>query len=104
MKTNIMVSLGGNAILKHTDKGTAKEQLDNIKKTSSIIVKLLNKNYHIGLTHGNGPQVGDILLAYDLSKKTLPPMPLDICVAQSQGMIGYMLQISLQNALKNAAI
>ena len=104
MTTNIMVSLGGNAILKHTDKGTAQEQLDNIRQTSNIIVELLEKNYHIALTHGNGPQVGDILLAYDLSKNILPPMPLDVCVAQSQGMIGYMLQISLKNALKNSEI
>jgi carbamate kinase len=104
MTTNIMVSLGGNAILRHSDKGTATEQLENIKQTSNIIVELLEKNYHIGLTHGNGPQVGDILLAYDLSKETLPPMPLDVCVAQSQGMIGYMLQISLQNALKKSEI
>ncbi len=80
------------------------EQLENIRQTSNVIVELLEKNYHIGLTHGNGPQVGDILLAYDLSKETLPPMPLDVCVAQSQGMIGYMLQISLQNALKNSEI
>jgi len=104
MTTNIMVSLGGNAILKHSDKGTANEQLENIKQTSKIIVGLLEKDCHIGLTHGNGPQVGDILLAYDLSKETLAPMPLDVCVAQSQGMIGYMLQISLQNALKKSEI
>jgi len=104
MTTNIMVSLGGNAILKHSDKGTANEQLENIKHTSKIIVGLLEKDCHIGLTHGNGPQVGDILLAYDLSKETLAPMPLDVCVAQSQGMIGYMLQISLQNALKKSEI
>ena len=102
MKTNIMVSLGGNAILKHTDKGTAEEQLENTRKTSNVIVKLLKNDYHIAITHGNGPQVGDILLAYDRSKETLPPMPLDVCVAQTQGMIGYMLQISLQNALKSS--
>ena len=104
MKTNIMVSLGGNAILKHSDKGTAEEQFENTRQTSNIIVELLKKGYHIALTHGNGPQVGDILLAYDRSKETLPPMPLDVCVAQTQGMIGYMLQLSIQNALKNSGI
>ena len=104
LTTNIMVSLGGNAILKHSDRGTAEEQFENTRKTSNVIVKLLENNYHIGLTHGNGPQVGDILLAYDLSKETLPPMPLDVCVAQTQGMIGYMLQLSLQNSLKNSKI
>ena len=101
MTVNILVSLGGNAILKHTDKGTAEEQLKNTKQTSNIIVDLIREGYHIILTHGNGPQVGDILLSYDLAKEILPPMPLDVCVAQSQGMIGYMLQISLKNSLKD---
>ena len=99
-----MVSLGGNAILKHSDKGTAEEQLENTRQTSNLIVKLLENDYHICLTHGNGPQVGDILLAYDRSKETLPPMPLDVCVAETQGMIGYMLQISLKNSLKTSGI
>ena len=104
MTEKILVSLGGNAILKHTDKGTAEEQFKNVRETSNIIVELLRAGHHIALTHGNGPQVGDILLSYHLSRETLPPMPLDVCVAQSQGMIGYMLQISLQNALKEAKI
>lgn len=101
---NMLVSLGGNAILKHTELGTAKEQFENIKKTSEYIVELIYEGYHIALTHGNGPQVGDILLAYELAKDTLPPMPLDICGAQSQGMIGYMLQLSLKNVLKKYEI
>ena len=99
MTTNILVSLGGNAILKHTDNGTAEEQFSNTAKTSQILVNMLKKDYHIVLTHGNGPQVGDILMAYDISKDTLPPMPLDVCVAQTQGMIGFMLQLSLKNIL-----
>jgi carbamate kinase len=56
------------------------------------------------VTHGNGPQVGDILLRNELAKTTLPPMPLDLCVAESQGMIGYMLQLSLRNELRSAKI
>ncbi len=99
MSTKVLVSLGGNAILKHTDKGTAEEQFSNTAKTSQILVNMLKEDYHIVLTHGNGPQVGDILLAYDISKDTLPPMPLDVCVAQTQGMIGFMLQLSLENIL-----
>lgn len=96
----MLVSLGGNAILKHTEKGTAPEQFENVKKTSYYIIELIKEGYHIAITHGNGPQVGDILLAYELAKNTLPPMPLDVCGAQSQGMIGYMLQLSLKNMLK----
>lgn len=104
MVKNMVVSLGGNAILKHTEKGTAEEQLRNVKKTSYYIAEMINEGYHIAITHGNGPQVGDILLAYELAKDTLPPMSLDICGAQSQGMIGYMLQLSLKNMLKKFRI
>lgn len=105
MKTrNMLVSLGGNAILKHTEKGTAKEQFENVRKTSEYIVELISEGYHLALTHGNGPQVGDILLAYDYAKDYLPPMPLDVCGAQSQGMIGYMFQLSLKNILKDWGI
>ncbi len=101
---HMLVSLGGNAILKHTEKGTAKEQFENVKRTSEYIVELISEGYHLALTHGNGPQVGDILLAYDCAKGTLPPMPLDVCGAQSQGMIGYMFQLSLKNILKEKQI
>lgn len=105
MKThNLLVALGGNAILKHTEKGTAKEQFENVRKTSEYIVDLIVEGYHLALTHGNGPQVGDILLAYDYAQEVLPPMPLDVCGAQSQGMIGYMFQLSLKNILNERHI
>lgn len=103
-KGNMLVSLGGNAILKHTEKGTAQEQFENVKNTCRYIVDLITEGYHVALTHGNGPQVGDILLAYELAKNTLPPMPLDICGAQSQGMIGYLFQLSLKNMLNASQI
>ena len=61
------------------------------------MAQMVKAGYHIAVTHGNGPQVGDILLKNELAKETLPPMPLDICGAESQGMIGYMLQQSLNN-------
>lgn len=100
----MLVSLGGNAILKHTEKGTAREQLENIRSTSRYIVDLIKEGYHIALSHGNGPQVGDILLAYDCAREILPPMPLDVCGAQSQGMIGYMFQLSLKSILNEEGI
>ncbi|HTX61207.1 MAG TPA: carbamate kinase [Methanobacterium sp.] len=103
-KRNMLVSLGGNAILKHTEKGTAREQFENVRKTCRYIVELIKEGYHIALTHGNGPQVGDILLAYDYAKNYLPPMPLDVCGAQSQGMIGYMFQLSLKSIMNEEMI
>ena len=100
----ILVALGGNAILRNGGKRTAAEQEATIDSTSKRLVRMIQEGHEIALTHGNGPQVGDILLAYDSAKSVLSPMPLDVCGAQSQGMIGYMLQQSLENQLKSVGI
>lgn len=102
MTRTVVVALGGNAILKPKEKGTAKEQLENVRKTSRYLVELMQEGYRIVVTHGNGPQIGGILLKNELSASILPSMPLDICGAQSQGMIGYMLQQSIRNELAEA--
>lgn len=102
--TRILVSLGGNAILKHTETGTAEEQIYNIRKICRLLAQMVKAGNHVAITHGNGPQVGDILLKNELAKETLPPMPLDVCGAESQGMIGYMLQQSLHNELRLVGI
>lgn len=99
-----MIALGGNAILEPGERGTAYEQLENVRKTCVHLVKLIKGGHRIAVTHGNGPQVGDILLKNELSKGVLPAMPLDVCGAQSQGMIGYMLQQSMFNELKKAGV
>jgi carbamate kinase len=99
-ENKVLVALGGNAILKHRDRGTAAEQMDNVRSTSKVLAQIISNGYRLAITHGNGPQVGDILLRNELSKDSLPPMPLDFCGAESQGMIGYMLQQSLTNDLK----
>ena len=96
----ILVALGGNAILQQGGTRTASEQLATVGETCKQLVKIVKAGHDLAITHGNGPQIGDILLAYDSAKKTLPPMPLDVCGAQSQGMIGYMLQQSLENELR----
>lgn len=100
----ILVALGGNAILKHGERGTAEDQFENVKATSKHLARLILRGDHIAITHGNGPQVGDILLRNELAKNALPTMPLDVCGAESQGMIGYMLQQSLYNELKEAGV
>jgi carbamate kinase len=97
----VLVSLGGNAILKHGQKGTAEEQAVNVQNTAKHLVALLRRGERIALTHGNGPQVGNILLQNEIAKLTLPPMPLDVCGAESQGMIGYMLQRALRSELES---
>jgi carbamate kinase len=98
----VVVALGGNAILKQNAKGTAEEQLENVRKTSRFLVDLMQESYRLVITHGNGPQIGGILLKNELSEAILPSMPLDICGAQSQGMIGYMLQQSIRNEIARA--
>lgn len=102
MNQKVLVALGGNAILKHKEKGTAEEQFENVKAACKHLARLVENGYRIAITHGNGPQVGDILLKNERSKDVLPPMPLDVCGAQSQGMIGYMLQQSLQNEMRKS--
>ncbi|MDD1769484.1 MAG: carbamate kinase [Methanomassiliicoccales archaeon] len=95
----VLVALGGNAILKHTERGTAEEQIRNIRVTSKRLAEIVREGNSITVTHGNGPQVGDILLRNEFSKSILPPMPIDVCGAESQGMIGYFLQQTLHNEL-----
>jgi carbamate kinase len=95
----VLVALGGNAILKHTERGTAEEQMANIRVTSRRLAEIIKEGHRIAITHGNGPQVGDILLKNEIAKATLPPMPIDVCGAESQGMIGYFMQQTLRNEL-----
>ncbi|MCD6414678.1 MAG: carbamate kinase [Candidatus Diapherotrites archaeon] len=92
MIRTIVIGLGGNALIKPGEEGTAKQQLRNIGDTVKQICKLVEEGHKIILTHGNGPQVGAILIQQEEARRKVPPMPLDVCVAQSQGEIGYMLQ------------
>ena len=100
MGKTILVALGGNALIKPGQKGTAKQQLENLQTVAEHIVNLYNQGFRIVLTHGNGPQVGNILLAQEKAQDYSPPMPLYVCVAESQGMIGYFLQEALYNHLR----
>ncbi len=100
----ILVALGGNAILQREGKGTAEEQFANVRRACRHLVGIIHQGHKLTITHGNGPQVGDILLKDELAKGTLPQMPLDVCGAESQGMIGYMIQQSLRNELRRAGL
>jgi len=100
----LVVALGGNAILRRGEKGTAEEQFGHVRHAAASLTAIVKEGHRIAITHGNGPQVGDILLANECAKETLPRMPLDVCGAESQGMLGYMIQQSLENALRDAGI
>lgn len=100
----ITVALGGNALLQYGQKGTFEEQLTNARRTSRQLVELLRRGYKLVITHGNGPQVGAILLQQEAAVSQVPPMPLHVCGAMSQGLIGYMIQQSMINELKRAGM
>lgn len=94
-----VIAIGGNAILQTDERGSYSEQLENIRVTCSHVVDLINMGYRVVLTHGNGPQVGNILLRNEMAENRVPAMPMDVCVAESQGQIGYMIQQTLYNIL-----
>jgi len=104
MRKKAVIALGGNALIKPGQEGTIYEQFENTRNISESIVKIIKEGWDVVITHGNGPQVGAILLQNDLAKDVTPPMPLGICVAESEGFIGYMIQQCLSNALKKGKI
>lgn len=102
MRKLAVVAFGGNALLQGGQKGTIDEQELNAYETSEkLMVLIKEKDYNLVVTHGNGPQVGNILLSNTAGNKVygLPEMPLDICVAYSQGFIGYVIEQQLKNVL-----
>ena len=96
----VVVALGGNAILQPGQVGTFEEQLFNVDGAMRRIAELVESGWRVVLTHGNGPQVGNLLIQNALAAKTVAPMPMDVCGAESQGQIGYMLEQTLQNHLR----
>ena len=96
----VVVALGGNAILQPGQVGTFEEQLFNIDGAMRRIAGLVEDGWRVVLTHGNGPQVGNLLIQNALAAKTVAPMPMDVCGAESQGQIGYMAAQTLANHLR----
>ena len=101
-----VVALGGNALLRGDQAGTIDEQEQNTTETLENLVFLLNEGYDLVITHGNGPQVGNILMRNDAGEQlyNISQMPVDICVADSQGGIGYMIERMFRNVLNRHGI
>jgi carbamate kinase len=101
MKKIAVVAFGGNALLRSNEIGTIEQQEKNTLDTCEKLISLLRNGFNIIITHGNGPQVGNILLRNEAgySQYKIPKMPLDICVADSQGGIGYMIERQMRNAI-----
>jgi len=102
MKKLAVIALGGNALLRPGEKGTIDEQEKNVYETCEFMLELIKRDHNIVITHGNGPQVGNILLQNQAGAQVhgIPEMPLDICGAYSQGLIGYMIEQQLRNVLE----
>ena len=99
-----MIALGGNALSPRDEIGTINQQFSHTRESLNAIMHFVDLGYNICLTHGIGPQVGDELLRMNLTHNEIPSLPLGLCVAETQGSIGYMIQQSLQNALKQKNI
>ncbi|NMC39259.1 MAG: carbamate kinase [Bacteroidales bacterium] len=101
-----VVALGGNALLRGDQRGTIDEQEENTTQTLENLVFLVREGYDLVITHGNGPQVGNILMRNDAGEQmyNIAQMPIDICVADSQGGIGYMIERMLRNVLNRNGI
>jgi carbamate kinase len=103
-KELLVIALGGNALVDAKSKGSVEDHMKNIEITSKMLLPLFEKDYDIVLTHGNGPQVGNILIQNEETTEKVPSMPLDVCVAESQGEIGYLIQQSLKNLLRKNGV
>ncbi|MFA6029099.1 MAG: carbamate kinase [Elusimicrobiota bacterium] len=99
-----VVAIGGNALLSPKEKGTAEEQQRNAEETCEKLSCLFGPEYHLVITHGNGPQVGNIFRQNEIAGGEIPPMTLDACVAMSEGSMGHYLQLGMLNALRRRGI
>ncbi len=104
MNRTAVIALGGNAISPKSEKDTITNQFRNTRSSLESVMNLVRQDYHLALTHGNGPQVGNALLRVELTIDKAPILPLGICVADTEGGMGYMIEQSLQNALIKANI
>ena len=99
-----MIALGGNSLSQKGETGDIYQQFENTRKTLDGISHFIDCGYNLCINHGNGPQVGNELMRMDLTHDSVPPLPLGVCVAGTQGTIGYMIQQSLQNKLRDMKI
>src|SRR5438105_3617291 len=99
-----VIAVGGNSLILDGQRGTIPEQFDAALTTTRHIASMVEQDWRVIVTHGNGPQVGFILLRSDIASDVLPRLPLDLCDADSQGGIGYIIGNSLQRALAERGI
>ena len=96
----VVIALGGNALEEKGLPPTSQSQMNVVSKTSEYIARLSAAGYELAIVHGNGPQVGRILLASETANHVTPALPFDVCGAMSQGYIGYHIQQALHKSLE----
>jgi len=99
MKKTVIIALGGNALSPKDEAGTINQQFKHTRESLKSVMHFVRAKYNICITHGNGPQIGAELSRNEISMEKVPPLPLNVLVANTQGAMGYMIQQSLQNAL-----
>ena len=102
----LVVALGGNAFLRHGEKGTYEEQRKHILDTAKHLADLMEQGFRLVITHGNGPQIGQTLLRHEAGEKMfgVPQLPMHVCVAETQGFIGFMIQQALRSEIKRRGL
>lgn len=99
-----LIAFGGNVMLPANSRGSAREQYNNTKKAARLMVNIIKKGYELIIVHGNGPQVGNILIQMESASNIIPPLPIDVCDAMTEGSMGYMLERALMNELRKNSI
>jgi len=99
-----VVAFGGNALLRAEDHGTQEEQIARAKQAARWLAEIVRLGYKLIVVHGNGPQVGNILVQAEEASTKIPPQSLDVCVAQTEGSIGFMLQQAIRNRLESIGL
>jgi carbamate kinase len=99
-----VVAFGGNALLRQEDRGTQEEQIARAKQAARWLAEIVRYGYKVIVVHGNGPQVGNILVQAEEASTKIPPQTLDVCVAQTEGSIGFMLQQAIRNRLESIGL
>ncbi len=100
----VLVAMGGHAFMRQGEAGTIDDHERNAERIAGLLMTLVERDYQLIITHGNGPQVGHLLIQHECAKGEVPPLPLDVLVAMTEGSLGYILQDALLNQLRKREI
>jgi len=99
-----VIAFGGNVLIGPEDHGTMREQLANADNSARMLLEVLRRDFEMVLVHGNGPQVGNNLIRVEESSTKIPPSTLDICVAETEGSMGFLMELALRNRMRRAGM